>query len=70
MTSRCKCHRSLITSGCGIKKGIAEGEERKLVQNLRTAIRKGMTPAEAMDFVDVPEKDRPKISKMLEPEKV
>ncbi|MGN1407074.1 Rpn family recombination-promoting nuclease/putative transposase [Lactobacillus sp.] len=54
----------------GRKEGIAEGEERKLVQNLRTAIRKGMTPAEAMDFLEVPEKDRPKISKMLEPEKV
>lgn len=54
----------------GREEGIAKGEERKLVQNLRTAIRKGMTPAEAMDFLEVPEKDRPKISKMLEPEKV
>jgi hypothetical protein len=29
-----------------------------------------MTPAEAMDVLDVPEKDRSKISKILEPEKV
>ncbi|MGN1408031.1 hypothetical protein [Lactobacillus sp.] len=54
----------------GMKQGEKRGKEEALVENLRSLVNKGKTPTEAFDLLDVPEANRPKLLKLIEPQNV
>lgn len=54
----------------GQQEGIAEGEERNLVQNLRYLVEGGMTPEKAMESLHVPSSKWDEYREKIEPQKV
>ena len=50
----------------GLHQGEHRGKETNLLENLHSVMRKlGMGPEQAMDFLDVPEEDRPRLRELL-----
>ena len=50
----------------GEHRGELRGKEKNLLENLHSVMRKlGMGPEQAMDFLDVPEEDRPRLRELL-----